>query len=307
NTNISFTTAPKISLVKTAEISGSGIVGDIITYTFTATNTGNVRLSGILLNDAQIGIIDLALVPSSLDPGESGTATATYVITQTDITTGQVSNSALISGNDPNGNPIEDTSGTGLDNDDPTITTIPKNEPKDMDYSAETRLGEPVEIRIVDNDIAEGAELVPQTIEVISGPLHGTISINDNGIAVYTPSPGSKFVGVDTFTYRIQDSNGVWTQVAQVTITITGLVIPNAMTPNGDGVNDTFEIPGIENYSKAILLVYNRWGNEVYRSSSYANDFSGRGLNEGTYYYVLELTDKQNSTQSYKGWLFIKH
>jgi len=45
----------------------------------------------------------------------------------------------------------------------------------------------------------------------------------------------------------------------------------------------------------------------VYRSSNYKNDFSGMGLNEGTYYYVIELTDKQNSIQSYKGWLFIKH
>lgn len=306
STEIDFTHDPKIALVKTSDVSGAGLVGDVITYTFTATNTGNVRLSGIVVNDAQIGITDLALTPSSLDPGESATATATYVITQADILAGQVSNSALITGDDPHGNTTEDTSGTDLDNDDPTITTVPKNEPKAIDDSAETRLGEPVEIRIVDNDISVGAELVPHTIEVISGPLHGTIRIDDNGIAVYTPSPGSKFIGTDTFTYRLQDSNGIWTQVAEVTITITGLFIPNAMTPNGDGVNDTFEILGIENYSKAILLVYNRWGNEVYRSDSYKNDFSGRGLNEGTYYYVLELTDMQNSTQSYKGWLFIK-
>jgi gliding motility-associated-like protein len=82
------------------------------------------------------------------------------------------------------------------------------------------------------------------------------------------------------------------------------LIIPNLFTPNGDGNNDTFEIRGLELFGENDLVIVNRWGNEVYKSNSYQNNWTGEGLNEGTYYYVLRV--KENSTapwQVYKGYI----
>jgi gliding motility-associated-like protein/uncharacterized repeat protein (TIGR01451 family) len=84
------------------------------------------------------------------------------------------------------------------------------------------------------------------------------------------------------------------------------IVIPNVFTPNGDGKNDKFVIVGLAKYPGSSLRVYNRWGNEVYRSDSYNNDWNGSNLNDGTYYYILLLNTTQGK-QPYKGWVEILH
>jgi gliding motility-associated-like protein len=65
--------------------------------------------------------------------------------------------------------------------------------------------------------------------------------------------------------------------------------IPNIFTPNGAGGNDTFFIEGLDKYSGSELTVYNRWGNLVYESSDYKNDWRAADLSEGNYWYVLKL------------------
>jgi len=67
---------------------------------------------------------------------------------------------------------------------------------------------------------------------------------------------------------------------------IPGLV--NFLPKNGTG-RSTFEVPGLEEYSKASLLVFNRFGNKVYESHNYANDFNAKNFRRGTYFYVLKL------------------
>ncbi|WP_074238394.1 Calx-beta domain-containing protein [Chitinophaga niabensis] len=79
---------------------------------------------------------------------------------------------------------------------------------------------------------------------------------------------------------------------------------PNVFTPNGDGKNEKFVIGGIEKYPGAKLQVFNRWGSQVYRSNDYRNDWNGSGLNEGTYFYILEV-NKPAGMKSYKGWVLI--
>lgn len=81
------------------------------------------------------------------------------------------------------------------------------------------------------------------------------------------------------------------------------LVISNVFTPNGDGVNDTFVIPGLETYSDTELTIINRWGNTVYQKTNYKNDWDGSGLAEGTYYYVLKAKNKAGVWDTYKGYL----
>ena len=79
-----------------------------------------------------------------------------------------------------------------------------------------------------------------------------------------------------------------------VDTTSNTVTIPNAITPNGDGKNDYFVVDGVEKYPGNELVVFNRWGDIVYSSKPYKNDWygnnqSGSPLPEGTYYYVLRL------------------
>lgn len=70
----------------------------------------------------------------------------------------------------------------------------------------------------------------------------------------------------------------------------------NVITPNGDGKNDVFEFGGLLEYPTRKLTIYNRWGNEVYSSDKYNNDWNGGDLAAGTYFYVLELNNTIKSS-----------
>ena len=65
--------------------------------------------------------------------------------------------------------------------------------------------------------------------------------------------------------------------------------INNVFTPNGDGQNDTWTIKNIDTFRENELFIYNRWGNEVYTTKNYTNDWNGSDLAEGTYFYTLKV------------------
>ncbi|UKJ06466.1 gliding motility-associated C-terminal domain-containing protein [Solitalea lacus] len=91
---------------------------------------------------------------------------------------------------------------------------------------------------------------------------------------------------------------------AQVIKTVLGFKIPNVFTPNGDVINDTFVIDGIDDL-KTQLVVLSRWGNEVYKSDNYRNDWDGSQLHDGTYFYVLTVTASDNKSVRYTGYVTI--
>jgi gliding motility-associated-like protein len=69
------------------------------------------------------------------------------------------------------------------------------------------------------------------------------------------------------------------------------LVVPNVLTTNNDGTNDTLFIQNWEDYDRVSLTVFNRWGNVVYSNDDYKNnwtgiDVSGAKLEEGVYFYT---------------------
>ncbi|MDP2189659.1 MAG: gliding motility-associated C-terminal domain-containing protein [Sphingobacteriaceae bacterium] len=80
--------------------------------------------------------------------------------------------------------------------------------------------------------------------------------------------------------------------------------IPNVITPNGDGANDVFFIENLEYYPGARLYIFNRWGQELYSSMDYRNNWGGEGLSAGNYYYHLYVFDQLNDKQ-YQGTLKI--
>lgn len=86
---------------------------------------------------------------------------------------------------------------------------------------------------------------------------------------------------------------------------ITGLRIPNVFTPNGDNVNDTFQIEGLETWSHNEISIMNRWGGNVFKKENYMNDWDGSQLQPGTYYYVLTVKNETTDQQSFTGWVAI--
>ncbi len=81
--------------------------------------------------------------------------------------------------------------------------------------------------------------------------------------------------------------------------------IPNAFSPNGDGLNDVFKIENIS-YQKLIALrVFNRWGQMVYESSDPAKGWdgtqNGQPCNMDSYYYLIVLSYPDGQIKNYKG------
>ncbi len=64
------------------------------------------------------------------------------------------------------------------------------------------------------------------------------------------------------------------------------IIAPNVVTPNGDGKNDELFFQHLSDYPNSSLNVYNRWGNLIYSSTDYQNDWKPNVV-DGTYYYVL--------------------
>ncbi len=73
------------------------------------------------------------------------------------------------------------------------------------------------------------------------------------------------------------------------------VVFPDGFTPNGDGVNDVWNISYIDQYPEAVVEVYNRWGELLFRSEGYEEPWDGTYNGEpvpvGTYYYIIDLKD----------------
>lgn len=68
-------------------------------------------------------------------------------------------------------------------------------------------------------------------------------------------------------------------------------LVPNAFSPNGDGINDTWRILYLESYPGATIEVFNRYGQKVFESTGYTTEwdgyFNGTLLPIGTYYYII--------------------
>lgn len=71
------------------------------------------------------------------------------------------------------------------------------------------------------------------------------------------------------------------------------VIVPNAFTPNGDGVHDTWEIANLDRYPGCSVAVFNRYGQQVFGSAGYAvmwnGTSNGKALPAGTYYYIIDF------------------
>lgn len=167
-----------------------------------------------------------------------------------------------------------------------------------------------------------------QIIEVISNPrvtISSPIYVLEGGAANLNPSiagnpvtylwsPATylsnpnirnpQSIPKDSITYKLTaTTQGGCEGTGQVTILILKtLGIPNAFSPNGDGVNDVWNIPSLASYPDCVVEVFNRYGAIVYRSIGYSTPwngtFNGSALPVGVYYYIINF---KNGRQPYSG------
>ena len=87
-----------------------------------------------------------------------------------------------------------------------------------------------------------------------------------------------------------------------------GLIVNDVLSPNGDFINDTWTIFNIERYPDATVKVYNRWGNEVFASKNYNNDWrgdsDGKTLPQGSYFYQV---NPGNGEAILSGWIYLTY
>lgn len=161
----------------------------------------------------------------------------------------------------------------------------------------------------------------PYTVNYIAGPnadfTYSPIDPNTDELVTFTDASTGSVISwnwaIDTLTSTNQDetytftNDGVYTASLTVvdqngcsdqkvvTITVLGeLIIPNVITPNADGTNDFFVLSGLKPNTKVLIL--NRWGNEIFNSPSYMNEWNGRDksgnfVTEGVYTYLITLPD----------------
>lgn len=121
-------------------------------------------------------------------------------------------------------------------------------------------------------------------------PLTSWTWIFPNGTSTNQINPLYVFVETDSlvkFTYTTID-NCSDTVYIPISVREWKLEVPNVFTPNGDGVNDKYEIPYLDRYISNQLYVFNRWGEMVYEKDHYSGEWDGGRLPDGVYFYVLK-------------------
>ena len=108
----------------------------------------------------------------------------------------------------------------------------------------------------------------------------------DNGVEI-------SHVYADTGLYEVklivQNTEGCIDSTSKNVLVVREVIIPNAFSPNGDGMNDVFEIKYLGFFESPELRIFNRWGNQIFMSENYKGDWKGDDYPEGTYYYILDL------------------
>ena len=103
-------------------------------------------------------------------------------------------------------------------------------------------------------------------------------------------------------TYRItltaSSSEGCSDTVSIAYDIISEVVVPNVITPNGDGKNDKLVFKNVQFKENSSLLVYDRWGNKIYENANYKNEWEPDG-SSGTYYFILNVKDEPEPYTGY--------
>lgn len=324
-----------LGLTKTVNIAAP-IIGSNVIFTIAVNNAGPQNATNVKVTDVlQAGYTFVsAAVSTGTFESTTGTwtignfangANATMTITATVNATGPYTNTATIAGTESDPVPGNNTS---------TATTTPNAAMVDLSIvksvsQAIISIGEEfdytLEVKNIGANLGTGlvaSDVLPAGLTFVSVATNNgratynatsrTISWDIDNLAVNASitltikvktDVAGVFANTATVTSKEKDSN-LANNTATVSKEIFGLRLPNVITPNGDGKNDVLKFPGLNAYPQNSLVVFNRWGNEVWHSNgAYQENWSGEGLNEGTYYYMLKLKDKSGKWQTFIRWV----
>ncbi len=179
--------------------------------------------------------------------------------------------------------------------------------PNVVDDEVETRRGQPVDVMIVQNDTLYGSAV--NSVSMMLQPRFGRAEVRQiNGEFAIHFEPDSSFCSSklqDEFFYELCTNGGCGRAFVRVRVLCDGLKVFNGFSPNGDGQNDVFFIEGLNFFPNTSVTVYDRWGNSVYTSKDYKNDwngtFKGGIVPDGTYFYLI----RTENGDSFNGYLQI--
>lgn len=148
-------------------------------------------------------------------------------------------------------------------------------------------------------------------VDSSSNAYYNSWTFGDGGISNEV-DPTHTYFSNDTFNVVYVVSNQIGcSDTAKASIIITSVsneittLIPNAISPNGDGKNDVWKLPFLDLlYPKATIEIFNRWGQQIFYSEGYTSPwngtYKGEDLPMGNYYYILNLNDS-SKPEVYKG------
>ena len=157
---------------------------------------------------------------------------------------------------------------------------------------------------------------IPDYVETTSADTDGDgeldyLSLDSDGDGISDSQEAGMFIGDPCIFDPIPDCNadGIPDYQDAESCEIVSFEIPEGFSPNGDNVNDYFEIKGLEEYPDNSIIIFNRWGNKVFAAEPYDNNwggtnsfgvsFGGEDLPEGTYFYLLKLTPDDEPIKGY--------
>ncbi len=110
------------------------------------------------------------------------------------------------------------------------------------------------------------------------------------------PNPNAAPLKTTNYVVAVTHDGCTFTDTMRLTVVPT-IIVPSGLTPNGDGLNDTWVLSNIEKFPNNVVEVFNRWGEQLYIKKGYNNidgwngKYNGQDLPVGTYYFVIKLND----------------
>lgn len=163
-----------------------------------------------------------------------------------------------------------------------------------VDDSTTTSIDDPVVLNALGNDTF----VTLDDMYLVSQPDNGIAIFNLDGTIQYTPLTGFCNDTIpEMFDYAICNDGICDTATVSVLVNCISekeFEIYTGLSPNGDGINDVFQIDGIEDFPNNVLRIFNRWGNQVYQMAGYKNEWDGTWGNntellpDGTYFYLFD-------------------
>ncbi len=224
--SVTATAAPSISVLKSVSPSdaASYVVGQLLTYTFVATNTGNVTLTNVVATETAFTGSGTPLTPACppsapIAPGGQVTCTASYTLTQVDIDTGQITNTATASGTPPTGGPVTST---------PSSVTTPANQNPELTLS---KTANPTSIALAGDQIiytftvtnSGNVTITDVTVDETAFSGTGTPPVITCATSLTTMLPGASATCTATYTLTQPDAD-----TTQITNTATATGTPPA-------------------------------------------------------------------------------